>query len=234
MCGRYSLTVTPEELAAAFDLAETPKLHVPRYNIAPTQDAPIVIRAPEGLRLGQVRWGLVPPWADSPAVGARHINARSETADRKPTFREAFRERRCLVPADGFYEWLPGPAPKQPVWIHGGEGDLLSFAGLWERWRFPDGGPLVTFTILTTEAPDWVRFVHDRMAVVLDGEARDRWLDADADVESLKKILGPRSEPLLLHPVSTVVNKAGNDVPECVKPVGPPLTPPAPELRLDL
>ena len=234
MCGRYSLTVTPEELAAAFELSETPSFHTPRYNVAPTQDAPIVVRAPEGLRAGPIRWGLVPAWADSPAIGARHINARSETVDRRPAFRDAFRDRRCLVPIDGFYEWLPGPSPKKPVWIHDADGRILSLAGLWDRWRWPDGRPLVSFTVLTTEASPWVRFVHDRMPVILDDRQRDVWLDPDSTTAQLKDIMVPREDPLVLHPVSTVVNKAVNDVPECVEPIGDPLTEIAPELRLDL
>ena len=207
MCGRYSLSVSPDDLAAAFDLQEFPSFHEPRYNIAPTQEAPVLVRAPEGLRAGPLRWGLVPHWAESPDVASRHINARSETADRRPAFRDAFRSRRCLVPADGFYEWQPGPSPKKPVWIHREDGGLLTFAGLWERWRWPDGGPLVTFTILTTDAAPWVRFVHDRMPVILDGGDRDRWLDQDAEVEDLKALLKPREQPLVLHPVSTVVNR---------------------------
>ena len=110
----------------------------------------------------------------------------------------------------------------------------MSFAGLWERWKWPDGSPLLSFTILTTEAAPWVKFVHDRMPVILGEEAQDVWLDPDSSVDALKEVLVPRSEPMLLHPVSTIVNKAANEVPECVQPVGPTLTPPAPELTLDL
>ncbi len=234
MCGRYSLGVTPEELAAAFDLDEIPSFHEPRYNIAPTQDAPILIRGPEGLRVGPVRWGLVPHWAESPTVGNRHVNARSETVDRRPAFRDAFRSRRCLVPADGFYEWQAGPSPKQPVWIHREDGGLLTFAGLWERWRWPDGGPLVTFTVLTTDAAPWIHFVHDRMPVMLEAEQRERWLDPDADARELKGLLRPRAEAMVLQPVSPVVNRATNEGPECVEPVGPPIARPEPEPRLDL
>ncbi len=234
MCGRYSLGVTPEELAAAFELDEIPSFHAPRYNIAPTQDAPILIRGEDGLRAGPVRWGLVPHWAESPAAGSRHINARSETVAKRPAFRDAFRSRRCLVPADGFYEWQEGPSPKQPVWIHREDRRLLAFAGLWERWRWPDGGPLVTFTVLTTDAAPWIRFVHDRMPVILEGDDRLLWLDPEATPAELKSVLRPQSEPMVLQPVSTVVNRATNESAECVRPVGAPVTSPKPELRLDL
>ncbi|RMH21241.1 MAG: SOS response-associated peptidase, partial [Gemmatimonadetes bacterium] len=221
MCGRYTLTTPMEELVEVFDVPEPDFPWKPRYNIAPTQDAPVLARDRHGTRIGLLRWGLVPFWADDPRIGNRMINARAETLDRKPAFKYAFQARRCLVLADGFYEWRREGTRKQPVWIHDPEGRPLTFAGLWECWeRGPE--PLYTFTIVTTEPCEAVRPVHDRMPAVLDGEAREAWLDREADPERLKALLGPYRGPLDLRPVSTLVNSPANEGPELLDPAPEP------------
>ena len=224
MCGRYALAVPPE-LAEIF--RELLGLHgalelEARYNIAPTQDAPIVrARGDRHNRdLDLARWGLVPHWSKDTKIGARTINARSETAATKPAFRDPFRLRRCLVPASGFYEWksVPGQRQKQPYYIHATGGGLLAFAGLWDRWRGPGGEHVVSFTILTTEPNELVRPLHDRMPVILPAEHFERWLDPELrDVEALEPLLVPASgEVLELRPVSPRVNKPEHDDPACI------------------
>lgn len=233
MCGRYTLTAPADELVEVFDVGALTFDHwPPRYNLAPTQDAPIVVRGREGeRRLGLMRWGLVPGWADDPSIGGRLINARAETAAGKPAFRDAFAERRCLVPADGFYEWQRRPAPsggkpvKVPWWIHRPGRRPFAFAGLWERWRSAGGGsPLVTFTILTTEPNERVRPLHDRMPVILpDRAAEDRWLSPDARADDLAELLTPvAGDYLEAWPVSTAVNRPANDAPELIERLEPP------------
>ncbi len=197
----------------------------PRYNVAPTQEAPVLIRGEDGLRLGPLRWGLVPHWADDPAIGSRMINARSETAASKPAFREAFRRRRCLVPTDGFYEWRPGEGGrKTPYWIHLPEGGVFTFAGLWERWRPSGGPPLHTFTILTTEASADLRPYHPRMPVVVPAGRRGAWLDPSAGTAELDPLLGsPPEGTFRAREVSTLVNSPAHESPECVRPVDDPM-----------
>lgn len=229
MCGRFTLALSPEEIAQlmALDAALDQELGLlPRYNIAPgqeivaaVQDAPDAPRAPRAFR-----WGLVPGWADDPAVGNRLINARSETAAEKPSFRAAFRRRRCLIPADGFYEWQRKVAKKRP-WIFRVTDDPgFCMAGLWETWTPPEGGPLYTCTILTTEANDLLRPIHDRMPVILRRDAYERWLTAQPDeTAGLRDLLRPfPADAMEAWPVSTLVNSPRNDGPECVEPVDAP------------
>ncbi len=233
MCGRYTLTAPADELVEVFDVGALTFDHwPPRYNLAPTQDAPVVVLGHEGeRRLGLMRWGLVPAWAADPSIGGRLINARSETAARKPAFRDAFAERRCLVPADGFYEWQKlgassgGRPAKQPWWIHRPDRRPFAFAGLWERWRGREGGPtLVSFTILTTEPNERVRPLHDRMPVILpDRAAEDRWLAPEASARELEPLLAAVAEDYLAAwPVSTAVNRPANDAPELIERVESP------------
>jgi putative SOS response-associated peptidase YedK len=222
MCGRFTLATPPTLLAEAFGLAEVPDL-APRYNIAPTQLAP-VLRQPAGAalaRLGLLRWGLVPGWADDPAIGSRLINARAETVADKPSFRAAFRQRRCLVPADGFYEWAKVGTRKQPWHFRRPDAGPFAFAGLWERWQSPDGTDLETFTILTTDANDLVRPVHPRMPVVLPPEAYAAWLEpTPGDARHLLPLLQPAPPGWLVgQAVSAYVNAAGNEGPRCIAPV---------------
>ncbi len=218
MCGRYALATPTEELVEVFDVGHVAFLEdFRRYNVAPTQSAPVIIQGRQGeRRMGLMRWGLVPFWAESPALGGRLINARSETAATKPAFREAWRRRRCVVPADGFYEWRKpeagGTGGKTPFWIHRGDGRPLGMAGLWERWRGSESGDeLHSFTILTRPASAWMSPLHDRMPALLEGDAIGAWLTPGADL--------PPSDGIRLsaHEVSRRVNSPANDEPECIE-----------------
>jgi putative SOS response-associated peptidase YedK len=224
MCGRFTLTTTPEEVAEHFGLAETPQLS-PRFNVTPGQAIATIARSRESARpmLALRRWGLVPAWAKDAKLGSRMINARVETVGEKPAFRSAFRERRCLVPADGFYEWAPRPGgSKQPYHVAFPERRCFAIAGLWERWRDPAGAPLETCTLLTTAAGARLRAVHDRMPVIVAPADYGRWLDPDADpAAALEGIL--RSAPgaaLELHAVGRRVNDPRFDDPACLAPAG--------------
>ena len=201
----------------------------PRYNLAPSQRA-AVVRAEDGARrLALLRWGLIPAWADDPRIGHRLINARAETAADKPAFRAAFRRRRALVPVDGFYEWVRRGDAREPWLVFPRDGGLMALAGLWERWRVPDGARLTgslaeygpgdaveTFTVLTTEANAAMRPLHHRMPVILPPEAFDAWL-AGGEVA-----LGPAPDDLLaMHAVDPRVNSPRHDDPECVRPAAP-------------
>ncbi len=222
MCGRYSLTTAPEALRRLFDFDTTPNL-APRYNIAPTQSAPVVRNAANGGReLTMPRWGLIPSWAKDASIGAKTINARSETVAEKPSFRSAFRHRRCLVPADGFYEWRREGEIKQPFRIGMLDGAAFAFAGLWESWSGADDGEaLESFTILTAEANRKLRPIHARMPVILAPEAYDAWLDASPEtVDRARALLRPFPEhPMAFYRVSTRVNSPRNDDPDCLKPI---------------
>ncbi len=224
MCGRYSLTTEQEALAVALGVEGL--VHpTPRYNIAPTQQVPVLSWGDGSGRAGTLqagvqRWGLVPSWAESPSSGAPLINARSETAHRKPSFREPFRRSRCLVPADGFFEWVSGAGGKVPFWIHRPDRAPFTFAGLSDAWRSPEGEVVESFTILTTEADDALRRIHHRMPVVIEERRRAEWLDPEASLEGLRAVLaGARSEGLVTTEVSTRVNSPANDDPDCVVPV---------------
>jgi putative SOS response-associated peptidase YedK len=174
-------------------------------------------------RLISMRWGLVPYWAEDPGIGSRMINARAETAAEKPAFRDSFRRRRCLVAADGFFEWQKAPGGKQPYLIRLEGGAPFAFAGLWDRWRGRRGRVLETFTILTTTPNELVRPIHDRMPVILPAEARSRWLAEDAESEALRELLGPLpGEGMEAFPVSQLVNSPANDSLECLQPILPP------------
>ena len=225
MCGRYTLTKTADELVEVFDVTSAPDfaLDLPRFNIAPTQVVPVLVLGPEGRRLGALKWGLVPFWADDPSIGNRLINARSESVREKPSFREAFQRRRCLIPADGFYEWQSqeGGGPKTPYWIHRPGREPFTLAGLWDRWRPDEGEPLHTFTILTTRASDWMVPLHDRMPVIIGEADRDRWMSRDTSEEDAHAMLSPPSEDYFTaYPVSREVNKPANDDPGCIELVG--------------
>jgi putative SOS response-associated peptidase YedK len=227
MCGRYTLSVPLSNLIDTFEVALPEFDYVPRYNIAPTQEVPVVAQDDQGRRMGLLRWGLVPFWAKDPGIGSRLINARSETVASKPAFRSAFSRRRCLVPADGFFEWKKeggsggGKPSKIPYWIHLEAAHPMAFAGLWERWEGEGEAPLHTFTILTTEAHDSIRPIHSRMPVILPRKSWDAWLGSEAGSEALQDLLVPyREEPLLAHPVSTWVNSPRNDDPACIEPAG--------------
>jgi putative SOS response-associated peptidase YedK len=199
----------------------SPPAHQPRYNIAPSQEALVVAvgaRADERLAR-MMRWGLVPPWAADASIGHRLINARGETAASKPAFRAAMRSRRCLVPADGFYEWLKRGRGRMPHLFHMRDGRPFAFAGLWERWKPPGGDALESFTILTTDANELVRPVHDRMPVIVPAADYARWLDPDADAERVADVMMPfPAEAMTCRPVSTVVNSPQSEGPRCHQP----------------
>jgi putative SOS response-associated peptidase YedK len=222
MCGRFSLGASATTLVTQFDLADFPAWS-PRYNIAPTQEVLAVLKTRESCsrRPRLLRWGLVPPWADDPHIGNRLINARAETVATKPAFRRAFREYRCLILADGFYEWQRQGRHKQPFHIRMSDGRPFAFAGLWEHWDAPDGSPVESCTIITTTPNDLIGQIHNRMPVILAPEDYDLWLDPSMqEVERLPSVLPPYpSEEMTAYPVSTRVNNPANDSPECLEPV---------------
>src|SRR5262245_35824605 len=217
MCGRRSLRARGEDLARLFGLADVPLL-AERYNVAPTQPVPVV-RQDDGTRtLALLRWGLVPSWAQPDKAGP--INARSETADTLPTFRSAFRKRRCLIPADGFFEGVRSGTKHQPCYFRLSDGRPFAFAGLWECWHGEDGELLETCAILTAEANDVVRPVHPRMPVLLGHGDFGPWLDPAAKAGDLKPLLRPYAgRDLEAVPVSTFANNARSEGPRCL---GPP------------
>jgi putative SOS response-associated peptidase YedK len=192
MCGRYTLSTSIESLAEEFGIAgPLPELQ-PSYNVAPTQEVPAVVAGGGGgRRLEMLRWGLIPSWADEAGIGARMINARSETVAEKPSFRRAFKERRCLIPADGFYEWQKTNGGKQPYYLRMKSGRPFAFAGLWESWN-GDGNEIRSCTILTTNPNNIAREVHNRMPVILPPEVYEIWLDPDVrEKEHLLSLLAP-------------------------------------------
>jgi putative SOS response-associated peptidase YedK len=220
MCGRFTQTQSAQAIANAFQLSALP-LSEPRYNIAPTQPIAI-IRATqaEPRKFDLVRWGLVPFWAKDMSIGARMINARAETVAEKPAFRAALRYRRCLIPADGFYEWQKQDKHKQPFYIRLTEHHLFAFAGLWESWQSSDGSELETCTILTTSANTFMQRIHDRMPVILHSQDHDQWLDpAQQTAAKLQPLLQSYpDDQMSAYPVSTLVNKASSDRRECLQP----------------
>jgi putative SOS response-associated peptidase YedK len=224
MCGRYSLTTPVEALRRLFGFAELPNL-APRYNIAPTQDVPVVRFGPDDARhLGLLRWGLIPSWARDRAMGNRLINARAEGVATTPAFRAAFKSRRCLVPADGFYEWRTENGIRQPWRITLGDGGPFAFAGLWEAWRDPASGQVVeSFAIITTDANALVKPIHDRMPVILDPQDYDRWLTASATDPGLGLLRPCAADRLRAYRVDPIVNNPRNDDPACLveKPAAP-------------
>ena len=224
MCGRFAQARTPEELTHVFDLASCVDL-APRYNLAPGTDIPVVRRSPDGPRvLHQLRWGLVPHWSQDPAIGARLINARAESVQDKPAFRGAFRRRRCLIPADGFFEWQRHGPRKQPYFFSSPTGQVLAFGGLWESWRPPAGDLRRSVCILTTAANPGVAPIHDRMPLVLAPEDWTTWL-AGTPAEA-QALLRPAPEAALQSwPVSPRVNRVQEEGPDLVAPYRNP--PPA-------
>lgn len=219
MCGRYSLTTPVEALRGLFGFDARPNL-APRYNIAPTQPvAALLWNAEAGARqFAMLRWGLIPSWAKDPAIGARMINARAETVADKPAFRTAFRRRRCLVLADGFYEWKKADdGPKQPWRITCADVAAFAFAGLWERWDSPDGDTVESCTIVTTNAAPAIGHIHPRMPVILPRGALETWLAGDAAAAG--PLLHPYEGELAAYPVSRRVNNVRNDDAELIEPV---------------
>jgi putative SOS response-associated peptidase YedK len=216
MCGRYILASSAEAIAEHFQVGQVPAI-APRYNIAPTQQAPVVRVARSGEReIVLLRWGLVPFWAKDLSIGQRQINARAESLATRSAFREAYRRRRCLVPVDGFYEWQRGGRRKQPYLCRMPGGGVFALAGLWERWRSAEGEVVETFTIVTADAVAPVRRLHDRMPVVIPEQRYDEWLRAP-DPDGL--LLLPAPVPLVVEPVGLAVNNVRNEGPELVVPI---------------
>lgn len=227
MCGRFVSTTPPEELAQYFDAQPTTEAALePEYNVAPTTDVYVVLEDGEARRVTPLHWGLVPFWAKDPSIGNRMINARADSLASKNAYRAAFKRRRCIVPADGFYEWkkVAGEKKKQPYFIHRPDDEPLAFAGLWEEWtpKGDDGGDrLRSTTIITTEANETMAPVHDRMPVILPPSAWDAWLDpTNDDVAGLGKLLVPAPPQILtMHPVSTDVGNVRNRGPQLIEPL---------------
>ena len=222
MCGRYVITSAPEAIRALFRYPEQPDFP-PRYNIAPTQPVPIV-RMNEGVRaFALVRWGLIPPWVKDPRKFSLIINARGDTLNEKPSFRNAMKRRRCLFPADGFYEWKPIGGAKRPYFIRPRHGGPIAFAGLWEVWMGPNGEEVETACIVTTEANRVLAPIHDRMPAVIAPTAFALWLDAaNVDADIAATLIAPAPDSLFeAYEVSTAVNRAVNDFPALIAPAEP-------------
>ena len=222
MCGRFTLTESGQVLMEELGLISIPEDFRPRYNVAPGQLILAARDGDEGRKGAMLKWGLVPSWAKDPAIGNKMINARSESVGERPSFRRAFDRRRCIIPADGFYEWRKEGKRKIPVRFRLRDGRPFAFAGLWEAWRPQqgDGETLYTCTILTTAANELVRPVHDRMPVILSQELLDLWLDRDVPGEGVASLLRPYpAEEMEAYEVSTRVNSVANDDPECIRPV---------------
>lgn len=227
MCGRFVSTSPPDELAAYFGAEPVAEAVLePNWNVAPTQDVLAVVEADGARHLDAFYWGLVPSWAKDVKIGSRMINARAETLAEKPAFKKPFATRRCLVPADGFYEWkklTAGKKPKkQPMYVHRSDGAPIAFAGLWSIWRGPDHDqdPLRSLTIVTTSANHLMEPIHDRMPVILPEEHWATWLDRDNDdLDALGELLVPAPEDLLVvTPVGSQVSNVRNNGPELIEP----------------
>jgi putative SOS response-associated peptidase YedK len=225
VCGRFVSASPPDDIARYFDAVVPEEALAARWNVAPTDDVYGVVFRHGRRQMEVFHWGLVPLWAKDPSVGSRMINARAETVATRNAFRPALESRRCLIPADGFYEWRkqPGTRTKQPFFIRRADGQPMAFAGLWETWRDPQGGVLRSCTIVTTEANDDVAPLHDRMPVILEPRHWDRWLaEQDGDPSRLTPLLVPAAPGIVtLQPVGRLVNSVRNDGPELIEPADP-------------
>lgn len=220
MCGRFTLTTDLDRLAEHFAFRAAHLSYTPRYNIAPSQLVLTLSDAQEH-RAGFLRWGLIPSWAKDPGIGDRMINARAETVAEKPSFRRALQKRRCLVLADGFYEWRKEGKKKTPLFITLKSREPFAFAGLWERWKSPTGEAIHSCTIITTTPNTLMESIHNRMPVILPREAEMQWLDRTVeDPQALLQLLTPYpAEAMAAHPVSQLVNSPRNDTPACIEPL---------------
>lgn len=220
MCGRFSQTHSAEVIAETFNLNVIPDWQ-PRYNIAPTQAVPAIVQDRDDRAFKAFRWGLIPSWAKDASIGAKLINARAETIAEKPSFRTAFQHRRCLIVADGFYEWKTHSGKKQPFYFRLEGSRPFAFAGLWERWTSLTGDPLETCTIITTTANEIVATVHDRMPVILSPEQYDRWLDPNfRQTEELQALLDAYpAKTMATYPVGRAVNSPSHEGHDCIQPI---------------
>ena len=220
MCGRFIQKSERRIITEEFYIGEFLDEVITSYNVAPGQKAGVIINKGKNTYL-LYKWGLVPSWAKDPEIGTRMINARAETLASKPSFKSAFRGRRCLIPADGFYEWKKEGNFKVPYYVFHKSKKPFSLAGLWEIWKNPDDTPLTTFTIITTEANPLLKNLHDRMPVILPPENRDTWLNPEStDIAGLSELLRPFDDQLLdFYEVSRFVNAPQNNTPQCITPV---------------
>jgi putative SOS response-associated peptidase YedK len=222
MCGRFALKNPPSELITRFGLDECADFG-PRYNIPPGTDIPVIRQSPEGKRvLHLLRWGLVPHWSKDLAIGTKLNNARGESVAEKPSFRDAFKRRRCLIPASGFYEWKVEGKIKQPYYIGLKSGEPMAMGGIWESWKAPDGTILRTACIITTQANDLMAGIHDRMPVILAPGAWGAWLGAEnVSTEALRALLVTApAEGMVAYPVGMAVNRPGAEGEELTKKIG--------------
>ena len=218
MCGRYSLVPT-ESIAARFDIQQQQLTLVPRYNVAPSQSMPVVVRNSPN-RLVEMQWGLIPSWSKEPRAQFSTINARAETITKSPVFRGPFKSRRCLVPASGFFEWQRTERGKQPFCIRLKDGDLFAFAGLYDIWHDAEGSELYSYTVITTTPNDLVASIHNRMPVILRQEDEDVWLDKESDPAQLLALLKAYpADKMEAYPVSRAVNSPANDGAELMRSV---------------
>jgi len=220
MCGRFALKAPPRTIQEHFHLPETIELS-PRFNIAPSQTIAVVrcLQGEKTRQLVMLRWGLIPPWAKDMKIGYKMINARSETLAQKPSFRAAFKKRRCLIVADGFYEWKHAGRIKEPFYVQLENGAVFGFAGLWESWKSPDGNIVESCTVITTSANELIRKIHDRMPVILLPADYETWLQDSTPEQRLQQLLAPYpAEVMEMYRVSSEVNSPKNDTPACIRP----------------
>jgi putative SOS response-associated peptidase YedK len=228
MCGRYAVTTAPEAMRALFRYLEQPNFP-PRHNVAPTQPVAIVRMAEGNREFALVRWGLIPGWVKDPRGFSLLINARGESVLDKPAFRNAMKRRRCLFPADGFYEWKRDGERRQPWFVRLKSGQPMAFAGLWETWSGPNGEEMETAAIVTTTASRSIAHIHDRMPVIVAPEAFDFWLDPNVDARSAAAVIAPAPDAALeAYEVSSAVNRTANDSPGLLEPLREPETVEAP------
>ena len=220
MCGRFALKAPPRTIQEHFHLPETIELS-PRFNIAPSQTIAVVrcLQGEKTRQLVMLRWGLIPPWAKDMKIGYKMINARSETLAQKPSFRTAFKKRRCLIAADGFFEWKHAGKAKEPFFVQLKGGAVFGFAGLWESWKSPDANIVESCTVITTSANKLIREIHDRMPVILLPEDYETWLQDSAPEQTLQQLLAPYpADKMEMYRVSSGVNSPKNDTPACIRP----------------
>jgi putative SOS response-associated peptidase YedK len=220
MCGRFTLTAEIDLLMDWFEIDElAPGFGLqPRFNIAPSQEIVAIVSNEGKRRAGFLKWGLVPFWAKDPSIGHKMINARAETVPEKPSFKHAFKKRRCIIPADGFYEWKKEGKQKQPKYIKMKNDKPFGFAGLWEKWTDEEGNPVHTCTILTTEPNELMAEIHNRMPVILSKENYANWLDEHQNPDGLVELMKPFDpSEMTEYNVSTIVNSPRNEVPECIE-----------------
>jgi putative SOS response-associated peptidase YedK len=223
MCGRYVINADPQQMQQAFALTTVPEF-APRFNIAPTQLLPVITNDHPN-QAALLRWGLLPSWAKDESMGSKLINARAETVDEKPSFRNAYKRRRAIIPATGYYEWQVKDDGKHPMYIHMKDNALIGLAGLWEIWKNPEGEYVRTYAIITTTANTFTSSIHDRMPVILNRHDYDRWLNTPEDqAAGLRDLLVPyaHNDQMTAHEVSKAVNRATIDIPNLILPVEPP------------